>query len=66
MTLKMVPIGCDAKIRYCWSPQVAIVEAHRKAVTNGHFTYDDPVTGLKVLFLLDLLIIMSRQTLNSK
>ena len=40
------------------------MEAHRKAVTNGHFTYDDPATGLKVLFLIDLLIIMSRQTLN--
>jgi len=25
------------------------VEAHRKAVNNGHFTYDDPITGLKVM-----------------
>ena len=36
----------------CWIVvtilQVAIVEAHRKAVSNGHFTYDDPITGLKV------------------
>ena len=30
--------------------QVRIVEAHRKAVNNGHFTYDDPSTGLKVTF----------------
>ena len=52
--------------RQFWSPQIAIVEAHRKAVTNGHFTYDDPVTGLKVPFLLDLLTSKPKQTLNSK
>ena len=34
--------------------QVTIVEAHRKAVNNGHFTYDDPTTGLKVSFQPDV------------
>ena len=32
------------------------MEAHRKAVSNGHFTYDDPITGLKVSFLAILII----------
>ena len=38
--------------------QVTIVEAHRKAVNNGHFTYDDPTTGLKVTFRPDWELIL--------
>ena len=29
--------------------QVEVVEAHQRAVTSGHFTYDDPATGLRVM-----------------
>ena len=29
--------------------QVEVVEAHQRAVASGHFTYDDPATGLRVM-----------------
>ncbi|CAL4203339.1 unnamed protein product [Meganyctiphanes norvegica] len=36
-------------LEYLEEKDIKILEAHRQAVVAGHFTYDDPETGLRVM-----------------